>query len=64
MTKVFHFKGWDSSSGSYVSPPLKSTLERIKMIRCEIIDGTMEEVAESNLDIHGRYIGVQHKNVV
>ena len=62
MIKVYHFKGWDQLNGVMVYPPLKSTLHRIQMIGCEVIQGSMEEVAPTALDPEGRYIGMSRSN--
>jgi hypothetical protein len=52
---VHHFRKWDINSGQYLTPPLKSTAERIEEAGGEIILETAEEIDVSKLDDEGRY---------
>jgi hypothetical protein len=55
VVTVHRFRVWDQMRGELVPQPLKSTEERIRMIKGEIIPGTAEDVAETALDKEGRY---------
>ena len=56
MIKVYNFRCYDPKSDQFIIPNRKSTRERIMNVRCEIIEGTEEEVRETDLDEEGRYI--------
>ena len=52
---VYHFKWFNGLADEAIIPPLKSTAERIKKIRCEVIEESGEDVPISALDAEGRY---------
>ena len=53
--KVYHFEVYDGAAGKMRAQPLKSPLARIEMVAGTIIEGTEEEVEDSDLDELGRY---------
>jgi hypothetical protein len=55
VVTVHHFRVWDYRRDKYVNQPLKTTAERIRQVKGEIIPGTAEDVAASALDPEGRY---------
>lgn len=56
MVSVAHFRKYDAMTDSYITPPMKSTLARIREVGGgEVIPGTIEDVDPSALDPYGRY---------
>jgi hypothetical protein len=54
LVEVHSFKVWDGDAGEMAQPRAKSTASRIARIGGEIIPGTAEWVAPSNVDAEGR----------
>jgi hypothetical protein len=61
MVTVYNFKVWDAGCGGWVYPVLKTTADRIKKAKGEIIIGTNEKVDPVTLDAEGRYCPVRAK---
>ena len=55
MVAVHGFKVWDSQRSEFAFPPVKGTIEFIRMVKGEIIPGTGEDVEPADLDEQGRY---------
>ncbi len=54
-TWVFSFKSHDAQTGSYVTAPFKSTLDRVQRVGGVVIVDTAEEVPLFQIDEDGRY---------
>jgi hypothetical protein len=62
MVTVYNFKVWDAGCGGWVYPVLKTTADRIRKAKGEIIIGTNEKVDPTTLDTEGRYCPVRARS--
>ena len=56
MVTVYAFEAWDKQTGQMMRQPMKCPLWRIQEIGGYPIDGTAEDVPESNINEEGCYV--------